>query len=252
MSEILPLLLLPAVAGWWLSEWKQRRARASLRAAIARARRPMLPDAGRASVIVVARSLEIAEPPQRAICPWWLFGRARTRWEVRALAAPLGLELVEVIGIQRDRLGRHTGFTGASRFTGDRHGRSVEVTLGADHSAITIDGADPAIAPFTVEPAADGTLIASGAVPTALSAALHTLAPSRHWRGLRITGAAGRIALERPAATPGSWLHDLWLTEFVSDLIAPAPAPDAAPARARTAAPQHAAHDAAAALVLGQ
>lgn len=250
MSEILPLLLLPAVAGWWLSEWKQRRARASLRAAISRARRPILPDAGGASVIVVARSLEITEPAARRSCPWWLVGRARTRWEVRALAAPLGLSLVEVIRVQRDRLGRHTGFSGASRFTGVRHGRPVDVRLGADRSTITITLPGAAIAPLTVEPADDGTLTGTGELPPPLAAALHTLTASRHWRGMQITGRGEHIVLGRPASAPGSWLHDLWLTEFVADLVAPAPAPVAAPARAHGVTAQASAADAAAALAV--
>lgn len=224
MSDILPLLLLPAVAGWWLTEWKQRRTRAGLRHAIAQARRPLLHDAGTASVITVARSLETAPRATHRACPWWKVGRARTAWEVRELAAPLGLRLGEVIRPQRDRLGRVVGFTGASRFTGERHGRHVAVTLGADQSSIVIALPNPAALSFAIGADADGALLATGEVPLALEAALHTLTANRRWRGLQIAADGSRVVLDRPASTQGSWLHDLWITEFVADLIAPAPA----------------------------
>ncbi len=221
MSEILPLLLLPAVAGWCLSEWKQRRMRSGLRSAIAQARRPLLHDAGVASVVAVARSLETHAREERP-CPWWMVGRARITWEVRELAAPLGLTLDDVIGLQRDRLGRVIGFVGASQFSGERHGRPVAVSLGVDASTISIEIPGAELSSFAIVPDADGGLTGAGSLPLAVDAALHTLAASRRWRELRLVAHGERITLERPASSPGSWLHDLWLVEFVADLVAPA------------------------------
>jgi hypothetical protein len=235
MSEVLPLLLLPAVLGWWISEIKQRRARTSLHVAIARARRPMLADAGRASVIDVARSLESVHDHDRRPCPWWRLGRARTAWEVRQLAAPLGLELVEVIRLRRDRIGRPVGFTGASRFEGARRGRKITVHLGATASAVTVHlSHGVSVQPCRLVGDATGTLDAHGEVPVALAAALDTLASSRHWRGVDVAVRPDRIELARPA-TAASWLHDLWLTEFVADMVAPV-----APSRASGHAAPHA------------
>jgi hypothetical protein len=230
MSDILPLLLLPAVAGWWFAEYKQHRARTSLRAAIARARRPLLHDAGGASVVTVARCLETHPGPEATSCPWWKVGRARTTWEVRTLAAPLGLSLDEVIQPQRDRLGRVIGFSGASRFAGVRHGRGVEVSLGVTHSVIALELPGARISPFAIAADHDGRLVGTGDVPEPLRAALSSLVASRRWRGLQLAGDGARIALERPAASGGSWLHDLWITEFVADLVAPTPIASAAPA----------------------
>lgn len=247
MSDVLPLLLLPAVAGWWFAEFKQLRARSSLRAAIARARRPLLHDAGGASVVTVARCLETHASPEASPCPWWKVGRARTTWEVRSLAAPLGLSLDEVIQPRRDRLGRVIGFSGASRFAGTRHGRAVEVSLGVTHSVIALELPASTFGPLAFAVAADddGRLVGTGDVPEPLRAALSSLVASRRWRGLQLAGEGARISLERPAASGGSWLHDLWITEFVADLVAPAPLEGATPA----AAAGH--HGSAPALALG-
>ncbi|MEH3052513.1 MAG: hypothetical protein PGN13_00700 [Patulibacter minatonensis] len=220
MNEVLPLLLLPAVLGWSFSEWRQRRTRAALRDAITSTRAPMLMDAGAASVLTVVRSLEIAAGGAGRSCPWWVIGRARTAWDIRQLVAPLGLRLTEVIAVRRDRWGRSCGFDGASRFEGTRHGRAVSVELAEATSGIAISGGGP-FPSFVVEGAADGRLVASGAVPPALVAAFETLVPSRHWPGVAIDAAASGITLRRASAPAASWLHDLWLVEFVADLAVP-------------------------------
>jgi len=212
MSDILPLLLLPAVVGWWISEWKQRTARPMLRAAIAAARPPMLVDAGRESVIAVARSLHIAHATNARGCPWWLVGRRRRAWDVRELVAPLGLELTDVARVRRDRLGRSLGFVGASRFAGVRHGRQVDVELATDVS--TIAGRTGRVLPsFTVTADASGALSVDGEAPAAVVAAAGVLAPSRRWRGVVLDAVGDRVVLRRPGASSGSWLHDLWLAK---------------------------------------
>ncbi|MBO9534806.1 MAG: hypothetical protein J7513_17665 [Solirubrobacteraceae bacterium] len=227
MSDVLPLLLLPAVMGWWFTETRKRKTRSLLREAIAAGPRPLLADAGLAPVTAVARSLEILPGLGGRAAPWWLLGRRRSAWDVQELVAPLGLQLDEVIAVSRDRLRRPVGFNGASRFSGARYGRSVAVELGVAHSAIVLTGPAP-MPRFTVAAGADGRLVAEGAVPAAVEAALDTLAPSRHWRGLLVSVDAGTARLARGDVPASSWLHDLWITEFVADLASPAVA--AAPA----------------------
>lgn len=229
MSEVLPLLLLPAVIGWCIAERRQRQARTALAAAVARSRAPMLADAGGASVVLVARSLQVQDGRAPRRCPWWIAGRRRTAWEVRELAAPLALDLTEVIRVRRDRLGRPIGFAGASRFHGTRHGRRVAIELGVEASTLRLQHRAAEVPqPFVLRGDADGRLHLDGTAPLALSAALETLTPSRHWRGVEVHANAAALTIRRDASTPASWLHDLWLIEFVADMIG-ATAPTARP-----------------------
>ncbi|MFT4035056.1 MAG: hypothetical protein QM679_05735 [Patulibacter sp.] len=220
MSDVYPFMLLPAVVGWCVAERRRRVVHVTLRRS-AEARRPTpLADAGVAPVAAVARSLA-TRPAEPQRCPWWRLGRRRSAWEVQQLVAPMELVLVEVIGLRRNRLHRPVGFTGASRFSGLRHGRQVAVELGVTHSAIVLRGERPWPA-FVVVGGADGRLTASGAIPVALHAALETLAPSRHWRGLTLCADEARLTARRTAIPTASWLHDLWLAEFVADVASPA------------------------------
>lgn len=221
MNDVLPLLLLPAVMGWWFSEVRTRRSRALLRNAIAAGPRPMLADAGLAPVTAVARSLEVLPGVSSRSAPWWLIGRRRSAFDVQQLVAPLALRLDQVIAVRRDRLRRPVGFVGASRFSGVRHRRRVEVELGVAHSSIELSGL-VAMPSFAVTGGSDGRLTAHGAVPAAVEAALDTLAPSRHWRGLTVTVNSVTARLHRGDVAASSWLHDLWIAEFVADLAAPA------------------------------
>lgn len=241
MSEVLPLLFLPALAGWWFRERKRRAARPALRAVIDSGRSPMLADVGQASVIQVARSLQTTAVPA-GNCPWWYSGHRRRAFEVQQLVAPLGLDLTEAMRERRSWFGRSAGFVGTSRFNGTRYGRETEVELGLSATTIRIRALAP-LAAFAIAADATGALGATGAVPAALAAALETLVASRRWIGLELTAEDHAVTLQRPAGTPSSWLHDLWLSEFVADL--------AEPPQDLAIAPSHAEGATAPALALG-
>jgi hypothetical protein len=225
MSDVVPLLLLPVIAGWWFAGVKRRRAHAALHAAITRTRRPLLLDAGHATVVDVARSLELVDADAPAPCPWWIVGRARTAWEVRQLAAPLGLALTHIIGVRRSAVGRNAGYVGCSRFVGRRYDRHVTVELGVDRTTVSLAAisSDVVFDRASVDGGATGRLTACADAPAALRAAMERLRPSRQWCGVHVEASGDRLVLIRRGTAPASWLHALWLAELVADLIAASP-----------------------------
>ncbi len=109
------------------------------------------------------------------------------------------------------------------RIIGERHGARVEVLLASGRHEVSL-GAAGRVA-FRVQ-GLDGVLQASPESAPGLRTGLQGLQPHRRWHGVTITGGAGWVRLERRSRGAESWVHDLWLAEFVRDvalLAAPEP-----------------------------
>ncbi len=152
----------------------------------------------------------------RAVAPGGTVDQAYEAAE--STLAPLGLRTVERPRIEITP--RPTGpgaqkrITGAVAYAGRRHGRAVSVRI-EDGSNVTtqLGGGYPEF-----EIAAKGErLRPADGTPPAIAGLVEPLRASSCWRGVRITGGAGGIRVERTRGGARNWLRDLWLAERLAD-----------------------------------
>lgn len=229
VNDLLPLLAFPLACGWYFTSRRhERELHATLRSATAdHAPRPLL-DAGPVPVLRVAASLALPGAQTAALSNpalWWGGRRARMT-AFSAFIAPLGLRLDDA-GARRLRREPHPNET--MRLVGERHGRRVEVLLAPDRQEVRL-GLQGAV-DYRVQ-GADGRLEASPESDGAIRTGLQGLHPHRRWNDLAVTGGPAWVRVERRGSGTDSWVHDLWLAEFIGDLALLA-APESSAVRSR-------------------
>lgn len=230
MNDLLPLLVFPLAYGWYLSARRgEQELHDTLASSTAQPAGIPLMDAGPAPVLRVAASLAIRTPPRRdaalgvaRLAPRG--GRARHD-AFDAFLEPLGLQLRRVPARPKSTVA-HRGPSDATML-GDRHGRHVQVVLGSGWQAVRLGARG--LVQYRVH-GVDGQLVVAPGGPDSVRVGLGTLQAHARWSELTIVGGEGWLSLERRAQRPQSWIHDLWLAEFVADLVLLA---DGAPGKAR-------------------
>lgn len=232
MFEVVLLVALVAALAWYLLRRRRSvRLRADLAAAIERATGAPIVDAGSATLIAVASALAL-DP--RDVAPAPEYDADDDTAHVREIIRPLGLELAELEPAGCPQLAGSAA--GRTLMRGTRYGRPVSVALREDRCEVRV-GLDDG-APFEVA-LRDGEWQGAGAVPDPVTDAFEGVAPNRRWEGAVIRRDAAGITLRRSPESSRSWMHDLWLAEFVAratERHQPALAADAVPAATRSAA----------------
>lgn len=231
VNDLLPLLAFPLAYGWYFTSRRyERELHGALTNATAEpAPRPLL-DAGPAPVLRVAASLTLPEAAAHAERPAarWRTGRRARLSAFSAFVAPLGLRL-QPGATRRVRWRRQA--PQAMRILGVRHSSHVEVLLGVDRQEVRIG--TPGVVSYRVQ-GANGRLEASPDSALSVQTGLQALQPHRRWNQVGVTGGPGWVRVERCAHGAESWVHDLWLAEFVRDLaLLATEAPASAPRRER-------------------
>ena len=94
---------------------------------------------------------------------------------------------------------------------GQRHGRSIRITVDGSHFVTHVGGNIP---PFEVD-SVDGKFQLPDNLPENVYASLKKLRKAKRWRGVKLTGSADGITIDRHARGLNLWLYDLWLAERV-------------------------------------
>jgi hypothetical protein len=140
-----------------------------------------------------------------------------------AYLEPLGLALTQMphVGVKPrygfGGSGMQTDVSGPSVISGERHGRTVEIRLGATESQTTVGGSAPG---FKVE-GDDGRLAASDRTPAELRKIVDEIGSDPRWKKVEATGTADGVVVSRrlrsSQATQQLWMADLWLAERLAD-----------------------------------
>ena len=110
--------------------------------------------------------------------------------------------------------GLKTDVRGAVRFSGERHGRRVDVTLSGGASEVRV----AADVPSFEARSRDGKVRPKRGegLPPGIAEALASVPASTEWKNLTVRGDADGILVRRKPAAEAGWLADLWLAERVA------------------------------------
>jgi hypothetical protein len=137
-----------------------------------------------------------------------------------AMVEPLGLRGVDhpdVIVVPRVPAdGVQAQLVGATVYAGERHGRRVQVTVGAGRSEVVVAGGVPEF-----EVAGRNTrLRVEGSAPGAVEGAIESLRGSSVWTSVRAEGGPDGVVVTRKRDAGRAWPYDLWLAELLADAAA--------------------------------
>ena len=135
---------------------------------------------------------------------------------------PLGLALDErpTVGVAArptPPYGLKTDVRGALRFSGERHGRRVEVAMGDGASEVRVAGDVPTFEAKSRDGKVRGKR--KGDLPPAIEDALASVPASTAWKGVTATGDADGILVRRRPVGEQGWMPDLWLAERLADAL---------------------------------
>ena len=130
-----------------------------------------------------------------------------------AMLAPLGLsgaERPDVVLVPRlAGEGMQSKVMGPTVLSGERHGRTVSVTIDGSQSETRVAGVYPA---FELKGHRQ-RVRAEGSVPPAVEGILASLGPSPRWTSMKLRSGPDGIRVSRRSGAEQPWLYDLWLAE---------------------------------------
>lgn len=175
-----------------------------------------------------------AAEPEEAAPRRGLLGRlfggpvAAARRQGEADIGRLGLATTRHAEQRYNATSRVPDMVGPTVMEGERHGRTVEITLEPGRDRTRVGGAVP---DFHVR-SEDGRLLASERSPRGVHQALASLSPDRRWEGVEVKGGPDGVTVfhRRKGSHAGTqgYLDDLWLAEGLALAVGPAgasPAP---------------------------
>ena len=152
-------------------------------------------------------------------------GLARAAAAGEADLGRLGLAYAQQAEQRASSTSRIPEMVGATVIRGERHGRSVELTLETGRDRTRVGAAVPE---FHVR-SEDGRLLASERSPSEVHEALAGLSADRRWEGVEVKGGADGVTVfhHRKGSHAGTqgYLDDLWLAEGLAAAVGPTPGP---------------------------
>jgi len=138
----------------------------------------------------------------------------------RAYLAPLGLAITQVPGLKPDVIaiiggGQKLIPDGPAIVEGERHGRLVHIETIDKHSMTVLQANLPEFKVLSKE----GKLTPEENAPGEVVDALKSLRKAKRWQGMEVYSGPEGIAIQRESKGTNMWLYDLWLAEYLLDII---------------------------------